>query len=91
MSHPPRLEACDATTQRRDHDAQCGPCRKEGEAKNEEDGRAKKKTQKTLQEKFVEENRRRRSTTFTPLDLDGFQVAADSDLAPLAGDAKQNR
>jgi len=53
--------------------------RQAGKAKKEEDGTARKKDQKDLQMKCVEENRRRKSTTFKSPDSGDFRVAADTE------------
>jgi hypothetical protein len=47
------------------------------ETKKEEDGNARKKGQQILEIKTVEENRRRKSTTFKPSDSNNFQNTAD--------------
>jgi hypothetical protein len=46
-------------------------------AKNEEDGRVRKKSQICLQMETVEENRRRKYNTFKPPNSDDFQNAVD--------------
>jgi hypothetical protein len=46
-------------------------------AKNEEDGTTKNKSQKDLQMKTAQEDRRRKSTTFKPASSRDFQNGAD--------------
>ena len=55
-----------------------GLYREERKAKKEEDRRARKKTQKTIEMKPVEEDQGRRNTTFKPPGLRDFQNAADN-------------
>jgi len=73
MAHPPCTESCNACRRRQ---APYEHYRNDRKANKEENGRARKKTQKTIEMKPAEENRGRRNTTFKPPGLWDFQNAA---------------
>lgn len=52
--------------------------RNDGKAKNEEDRKLRKKTYKTIEMKAIEENQRRKNTTFKPPGLPDFENGADN-------------